>query len=1455
MTAPVHDGCPDIKITPTPSGGLLLIGREVTQVEHPAELLTAMSAPEPADARLVYLVEETPLSQVAKDFFDGQPFREDIVVVPWSLTGGPQAVGPERAEQFADFLQLQVQMPAAGVDVLAEDPRAGRFVPVDDAGRETGWAAATAVRVLPRTHVAARDAVRLAIRIAAGPESAPWRRLEDLLGRLAGEPVPAPALAAAVHLVLHGVPDGRDPAELTGSAMPMTTARLWQLVGGEPVASFDVLAGLRDDPRGAALVSYRPFHSAPRQIAWVVGDGDRLWWIEPSAEGFATPFDPETDARRHADLTDPDTLVRRVTASAPAAPENSVPTGAERGAGPDAYAWLIEAGFPESMAHRIAGNHTSAFDPARLTGLARLLALDADDTRRLVELSDAVGEIPADLPEVARQLGLAGPGPLFAAARDLALTPQELLPLGDALREVTAGSTAIDPEHGAPWVQRLQEHLAGAGVRTDADLTWLARLRLRPDRFPLLGRMREQGLSLELLGELPPDLLEESLATYAGRESDDVPDMASQAGSEEADGARQLERWNTRLGFDVHRLLPPLPNPYLERLVYEALGDIPPVGVANRLRSALGEAQPAPRPALPRSELAAWATRLQVAADRLDRALSWPGVAPEQLAVLAEEARLTPRETGELVDLVAETGRVPMDLRRWAYLSRVLPGRLAGIGRRLGADPRRMAPLRPMFRRIAEAPAALEPTDDEIAEMVRDFTRAGRLDGPPTVESGLWLAGTGTGPDGHGVAVFDRLLEAYPSALDEAREALDVVPFTVDERHDALTRIARAPGADDPAIAEPLADAVRIAEQARRLLRTLHPAEPVRAITPEPEAGLAAVVQGAVAAVHAARGGHDEPAAFARHAEAVQQVADAAADLAATLRTITADAGRATRMYASEAARQLDGLHDGLPGWSAAWRVLADGPAATEWQEELLSRLAWKPTPPAAAGRTVDLLLTRWWASLTGASPADLGPAIGPSGTLDPRELLRLVEPDGLGAGATELLFGMAVEARMAPHVLRPLVPYLREAGDAVAADLHERIRSSIGRLDATGLPADLTVRLTFLADRGLTLADLDTRPMAVQAGIWRADVLGTGVTLAREVVRQEWFSFDAVTRLFALLREEHAEEARDADWSVATIGRLAADLDVSELWLLSFSLHVGRVPTDVGTLAAEWNVHDPGRLFRLAASLRVDPRGLAGLSDVHALLNASADSGTAVAEAAAASLATGWRPPPAPSLPSVLFGLAVRSGRGPGRILEIARVTRLSIRDLAGLSLPELAAASAAISRSGSQPGSDEPGLLAKVLGDRIGAADSDAGQSPSVDEAYPAWAERLFARLGITEPEILPLVRENTAAEKRIRTWVAGVEPGVPSDRDAEARRLRAWRLRAWRLRARRPKVRRPKVQRLKIRCLIAGCPSARRPTRPNSRRRACSSPAKSARARTLCSPWCCTAPPSKGCRCLRA
>ena len=1450
MTGPAHDGCPDIKITPTPSGGLVLVGRGVTQIEHPAAVLASLGTPKPADALLTFLDEETPFAPIAQQFFAGQPFREQIVLVPWSLRAGPQAealaADPAPAEQFADRYGLQIQVPPDRIRALAGTPGADRLVPVDDAGAETGWDSATAVRVLPRSHVAAREAMRLAVAVSAGTEPAPWNRLiRFLIGLvgLIGEPVPGPAWAAAVSVVLQGPPAGRDPAELTRSAMPMTMAGLRELVGGEPAPPAEVLAGLRANRLGAALVWYRPFHSAPRQVAWIAGDGERLWWIEPSDDGLPAPLDLDTDDRRRADLTDPDTVLVPVTpvgsevlvrmvrpgeeTGAPDQLRAMVPTTArelqraivtvrarfrrwtpsradEQAAGdfedalqrlrpaadapvpaerlqgareefldlllaydflrarvgddglaptaellaePDAYTLLIDAGFPVDDAHRIAGDWNLAIDPARLRELATELGLDAEGTRRLVELSEALGGIPGDTPlnlaEEARLTGLAGPGPLYALARDLALTPEELRPLGDTLLEVAGGSTAVDPAGGRPWVQRVREGLAYAGVRTDADLVGLARLNVRPEQFPLLGRMSAQQLSVELLGELPAELLDEALATYAGRDSDLI-----------AGDLGQEAWWTARLGFDVRKLLPLLPNPYLERLLYQALGDVPALGVGDELRSVLeaGEAgrgrehTPAERDGL--------ATRLGVPADRLDRVLTLPWVDLDLLVDLARRARLTGEETADLVDLVAETGRVPADLARWAYRLRTSPGRLVGLARRLRADPRRMAPLRPVFHRIAQASPAQRPTVDELAEMVREFAGAGRLDGPPTVESALWMASLGDGPDGYGQGALDRLSE--PQLLGTSRQRLDEVLSDIEEARTSLTRIATAGGTAEPVLAGLLADAARVAELALAGLRTFHPDEEPGAATPAPAD--APDVRRAVPAMHAARGGRDEPAARAALVSAVEALGDEARRLAAALRNTTfaaTPAGRVGRAFAVTAVRGLAAVTARIPGGLRAWKQLAEGPAALPWHLTLRTALSESPR----IGPAADRLLAPWWAARTGARPDHLRRALGPAGRLDPGELLRLVERPDLGAGARELLLGLAVEAGIPPHSLRPLIPLLLQYRDVTAEQMHRWFDASFQwPPNILGPWADPGSRLAFVADSGLTLTDLpDRNALGVRANRWLSDLLGVDAFAVRNLGQQPWFSLDAVADMFERLRQAWAAHAPDRDWSLATIGRLAAELEVSQMWLLGVSLRAGRVPTDVGRLARAWNVPEPGRLFRLAARMSLDPRAFAGLPDVHAALAADADLEDVISRAArqATDLGTG---PRGSTPPAALFELAGRARMTPDEILDAAEITHVSVAELR-----------AASTRTWFAPRS-----LAVFLEGRLGP-----GRPPAeVAEGYPTWVLDLRARFTLHEHDIWDVAQQARAAGRTL-DWLNEQYDDAPDD----AREIfEGWRHRAF-------------------------------------------------------------------------
>ncbi|MFI7076219.1 hypothetical protein ACIBO1_02865 [Micromonospora sp. NPDC049903] len=291
---PVAHGCREILVV---AGRLVLTG-ELTQTGHSAALAASLAAVRPVDAALVFLAEEKPRSAVGADFLHGQPFSDQLVLVPWEVerwgVDGRRLVDDaEVVEKLADLYRVQVQVPVGSA-------RSARLVPVDPQGRETSWDDAVAVRSLPWSHVAAREAVRTAVEIASDRTGPPWTRIETLAGWLAEShqrlrvPVPTAAVAMAFRLVRHGLPPTVDEAALRGKVMPASVADVLSATGGEPVPTGDVDAlfdGLLRVPDSTALVRLRP-GAGTGGLGWLVPRDGVVWWFgaSPAPGGGAGPI-------------------------------------------------------------------------------------------------------------------------------------------------------------------------------------------------------------------------------------------------------------------------------------------------------------------------------------------------------------------------------------------------------------------------------------------------------------------------------------------------------------------------------------------------------------------------------------------------------------------------------------------------------------------------------------------------------------------------------------------------------------------------------------------------------------------------------------------------------------------------------------------------------------------------------------------------------------------------------------------------------------------------------------------------------------------------------------------------------------------------------------------------------------------------------------------------------------
>ncbi|WP_161595007.1 hypothetical protein, partial [Verrucosispora sp. SN26_14.1] len=327
----------------------------------------------------------------------------------------------------------------------------------------------------------------------------------------------------------------------------------------------------------------------------------------------------------------------------PAAPAR--PRLADLMADPQEVRWAERVGVPAAQAARLLTDGRLRFDPTEVDRLSTALRFDEDEVRDLVDLVEVLGMVPLDLPARSRAMGLAGLGPLFGVIQELAVSPDDVAAIGDVLVRAAAGSRDVEPDEGT-WADRLRSELADAGVRTNSDLVWFMRLSRRLELAPAdrtrLGELRELGVSLELLHELPDEHVRAALegrrlaatgvatlaaaaglggpvALEAAAERLDVSpiDLAvalggqlrEAAGGVPPTGARdQLRlqgqqvadrlldrfepggptlsdwvRWSARLGFPVDQLRPLASAPVMSGLIWEALGDVPRGRVADAL--------------------------------------------------------------------------------------------------------------------------------------------------------------------------------------------------------------------------------------------------------------------------------------------------------------------------------------------------------------------------------------------------------------------------------------------------------------------------------------------------------------------------------------------------------------------------------------------------------------------------------------------------------------------------------------------------------------------------------------------------------------------------------------------------------------------------------------------------------------------------------------------------------
>ncbi|WP_432974607.1 hypothetical protein [Dactylosporangium sp. CA-233914] len=480
-----------------------------------------------------------------------------------------------------------------------------------------------------------------------------------------------------------------------------------------------------------------------------------------------------------------------------------------------------------------AVHETVVGSPARLS--------DAPAVRQLAEQGTAAGpSVPAAVAE------LLPPAVLHQVSAELALAPAKVeYAVGDLLAGIAArpGEPVRDAR---AWVDELRPAL-GVLAPTDNHLVWYIELayrvrtghgdraayewlwhrRITPELVLLLpedlarttvdnarqASVMDLAAAAAELGLSGPAVLE-AVATEWGATPLDVAlalrsEVARPVGAPAPDGGQVVSRvrdtlagrgyWSREvisrwirltagLGFDPRRLAGLRPSPYLDWLLYQALGDVP----ANRAEQAItelvtagaGVEGPSGSRAGTVATIRPWSGGGTRDEREFETAASWLGVAVDQLRALPPAAEVRPvdlvgtglsvEQPATLVSLVAHTGRVPHDLPNLALRFGAEPGWLLALAEALRRDPRDLMLFQGITDDLGGTPQADWPEPRTVADYLADEVDR-HVTGGSGRDGATWLyrlAGSGAAGQGR-TGLYPAQLRAMAGRLGSGAVAVD----------------------------------------------------------------------------------------------------------------------------------------------------------------------------------------------------------------------------------------------------------------------------------------------------------------------------------------------------------------------------------------------------------------------------------------------------------------------------------------------------------------------------------------------------------------------------------------------------------------------------------------------------------------------------------------------------------